>query len=690
MELQFISGNKLPMVHQNTIAECGLACLAMIAGYYGYETDISTIRSRFATSTRGMNMLDLQSIADRLGFSGRGIRAPISALKKFQLPAVLHWNESHFVVLKSVHSKHIVIHDPEAGVVKVTLEELPKFWKGIAMEFTPTPAFRKGKNKQEISPLALFEGIPGMRSALLQILMVALCLEVFVNLVPLYMQWVVDDVLTSGDLDLLTILFIGYVFIFSFQSMTSYLRSWVTLRFGFSVNSAIQTKVFNHLLKLPCNYFEQRHVGDIVSRFHGLHSIQQALTTNFVEAFIDGLMSIFVCIIIFAYSPKLAAVAVLFTAMYGLLRWLRYRPFKDAMQQQLICQAELDSHFLETIQGVRGIKLFNKHLVRRTQWLRLLFKTYNNNIKLAILNMKYGEIAGFAGSAERGIILYIGAHEVVAGSMSIGFLLAFIAYKDQFMHRTNSLIEKAISLAMVKLEVDRLWDIVGTEKEEEPELPYLLNAHIQSDLTIKDIGFRYSQYDQWVLKNFHAEIKAGEHVAIIGRSGAGKSTLAKIILGVLKPEEGKILIGGIPINTLGSSARTYMTSVMQDDELYAGTILENISFFDDQPNMYLVEQCAKLAEIHHEIRDMKMGYNTLVGDMGSSLSGGQKQRILIARALYAKPAIILFDESTSNLDVELEKKIAANIKNLHITRVSIAHRPETIKSADRIINLDEK
>lgn len=680
--------NVLPLIQQTTISECGLACLAMVSSYHGLEVDLPRLRARFATSLRGMNFADMQAISDRLGLAARGVRARLQAIGQLQLPAVLHWNENHFVVLKEVNTNHVVIHDPGLGVVKVARKQLERHFDGVAMEFRPTPAFQPGTDKQRTSVFSLFAGMSDLKRSLLQILCISLALEVFTNLTPLYMQWVIDEVLPTADMDLLTVLFCAYLAIFVLQSLTSVVRSWVVLRFGVIVNAALQTRVFNHLLRLPCSYFEQRHVGDVVSRFHSLHAIQSTLTTNFVEVIINGVMSVFIAVIIFAYSPKLAGVACLFLVIYALLRWIRYHPFRDAMTEQIVAQAKLDSHFLETIRGVRGIKLFNKHLLRREQWLKLLYSTYNTGNRLAFLNVKYGEIGSLIASFEKGLILYLGAQQVMAGEMSIGFLMAFVAYKDQFVGRMDGLIQKAVDLAMLKLQIDRLWDIIGTEAEADPETPLQLSRpQIGTDISVRNISFRYSEYENWVLHNFSADFRAGEHVAITGRSGAGKSTLAKLILGIQQPVEGDILIGGASLRTLGAAGRKHISCVMQDDDLYAGSVLENICFFDEVPDVDRAVRCAELAEIHHEILDMKMGYDTMVGDMGSTLSGGQKQRVLIARALYAEPRVLVLDESTSHLDVELEKRIAANIRSLAITRISIAHRPETIASADRILEL---
>jgi ATP-binding cassette subfamily B protein RaxB len=685
--LQLFSRQQLPMIHQVSIAECGLSCIAMISSYFGYQIDIQTLRSRFATSLRGMNFVDIQNVSEKMGLATRAVRVKPSSLQHLQCPAILHWNKNHFVVLKKVGRKNIVIHDPEMGVVTIPNEEIGDFFHGVAMEFYPSQNFVKGVDKKKASVWDLFRGIPGIWNVLGKAFLISFAIEFFANLIPLYTQWILDDVLVTGDLDFLTLLFVAYLGVVACQSTISLLRTWMLMRFGISLNAKLQIRVFTHLLKLPQKFFEERSIGDILSRYNALHSIQETLTSSFVETLINGIMAIFVGIIIFVYSPYLASIAVLFVLAYALLRWLRYMPLKRATEEQIVAGANVETHFLETLRGVRSIRLFNKEVVRRNQWMRLMFESFNRAVRVAYLNINYGEVGNVLSSIERGLLLFLGAKEVLSGNMTIGFLLAFIVFKDQFVWRIDMLIQRIIDFGMIKIQIDRLADITQSKPLDEPELPYLAIGEMKTDILFKDVAFRYSSHESWVVQNLSFHAKEGEHLVIVGRSGSGKTTVAKLLLRLLEPEEGEIFVGGVSLHQLGSSSTQLISCVMQDDSLYAGTLLENITFFDSEPDMEWVERCARVAEIHMDILQMKMGYNTIVGDLGSSLSGGQQQRLLIARALYAKPKILVMDEATSDLDVELESKIANNIRELKITRISIAHRPQTIASADRAIEL---
>jgi ATP-binding cassette subfamily B protein RaxB len=287
-------------------------------------------------------------------------------------------------------------------------------------------------------------------------------------------------------------------------------------------------------------------------------------------------------------------------------------------------------------------------------------------------------------------VIWLGARRVLDGTFSVGLLLAFVAYKDQFLGRVSELINKGVDLTMLRVHSERLADIALTETEPRG---LVVNAgdtaHLPAMIEARNVSFRYSENDPWILENVNFRVELGGSVAIIGPSGGGKTTLLKLLAGLLQPTKGEILVNGEPINRLGlENYRTMIGVVMQDDQLFAGSIAENICFFAEEPDQKRIEACAELAAVHSDIASMPMGYNTLIGDMGTALSGGQKQRVLLARALYRRPGILLLDEATSHLDVEREYAVNRALRSLRITRLVIAHRPETIRAADRVLALE--
>ncbi|MEC5205318.1 ATP-binding cassette subfamily B protein RaxB [Vogesella perlucida] len=677
---------KLPVLLQSEAAECGLACLAMVASFHGYRSDLLTLRCRFSTSLKGMSLVDMVSIADTLGLAGRAFRLEPDEMRELVLPCVLHWNMNHFVVLAKVHRKGITVHDPAHGFRQIEWSEVDKAFTGIALELTPTPAFRKAEIKQNIPLRGLLKDIPSLWHVAWQIFMLALILEILSILSPMLTQWMIDGVLVSADRELLKVLVIGSVALVIINVVISSLRSWAVLHLSTTLGLNWTMRVFSHLIRLPVSYFEKRHIGDISSRFHSVGNIQNTLTNYFIETVLDGLLAIGTFILMLIYSPILTVIAVSGLFLYTLMRWLWFDYIKEKTEQQLILAAKRDSHFLETLRGIQAIKLFSNETQRRQNWLNLLVDETNANVEVAKNGIIYRVANTLFTGLENAAVLWFGASLVLDNVFSVGMYMAFASYNAQFSGRMISLIDKAVSLRMLRLQTERLADILLTEQEPQPSLiaPQPRNGSV----TFRNIWFRYADNEPWVCQGLSFSVKEGESIAIIGPSGCGKSTVLKLLLGIYQPQQGDILLGDIPLAQLGSSTgRELCATVMQNDILFAGSLADNIAFFDQSPDRERIVHCARLAAIHDDIVAMPMGFETLVGDMGSALSGGQKQRVLLARALYRQPRILLLDEATSHLDTHREAEVNMAIAQLQLTRIIVAHRPETIASADRVIDL---
>jgi len=434
------------------------------------------------------------------------------------------------------------------------------------------------------------------------------------------------------------------------------------------------------------SWFEKRHLGDVVSRFGAVNAIQRTLTSSFVEALIDGAMAAATFAMMLVYSGTLAALAVAAVALYGMLRWAFYDPLRRATEEHIVHTAKQQSHFLETVRGVQSIKLFGREGERRSRWLNLVVDAVNQDLATQKLGLAFRSANGLVFGLERIAIVWLGCLAVLDSAFSVGMLFAFMSYKDQFSARVAALIDKMIELRMLGLQGERLADIVLAAPE--PESPAAPVDDIEASLEVRGASFRYSDMEPFVLLNCSFTVAPGESVAVVGASGGGKTTLLKVMLGLLAPTDGKVLAGGIDIRKLGIDRyRKLVGTVMQDDQLFAGSIADNVSFFDPAPDHRAIERCAAMAAVHEDIAAMPMGYNTLIGDMGAALSGGQKQRILLARALYKQPRILFLDEATSALDVQKERAVNDAVRALRLTRIIIAHRPETIASAERVIVL---
>jgi ATP-binding cassette subfamily B protein RaxB len=683
-----LGASRVPMILQTEAAECGLACLAMVAAALGHKSDLPTLRQRFSLSLKGVNLLDLVRMAESLKLHARAVRAEIEDLAQLMHPCILHWDMNHFVVLASVRRGVATIHDPAHGVRRMKLDQVSKHFTGVVLELQPAADFVPRVERQHVSPRQLLGHIVGLKRSLAQIFALALALEVFVLLTPFLMQWVVDDVLVSGDRDLLVTLGIGFALLVLIQTGTAAVRSWAVLVLSATLNLQWLSNVFAHLLRLPVEWFEKRHIGDIWSRFAAVQQIQRTLTTSFIEAVLDGLLVVLTLAMMFIYSGTLTVVALAAVAAYALLRWAFFRPLREATEEALVHEAKKSSHFLESLRGVQAIKLFNAQADRQSRFTSLVVDTMNADIATRKLELMFAVLHRMLFGLERVAVIWIGALLVLDQRFSIGMLFAFMAYKEQFAQRVSALIDKVVDLKMLRLQGERLADIVLTRPEQEGVPTHARKASEIPAIELRDVSFAYSDGEAEVLTEVNLRIEAGESVAIVGPSGCGKTTLLKLILGIHAPRRGEMLVGGLPLAQMGLRAwRDMVGVVMQDEPLFSGSIAENISFFDLQPDMAWVEECARIASVHADIEAMPMAYHTLIGDMGSSLSGGQKQRILLARALYKRPRILLLDEATSALDVEGERLVNQAVRQLALTRIIVAHRPETIASAGRVVAL---
>ena len=682
-------GRRLPMTLQTEAAECGLACLAMIAGFLGREVEIAALRRRFGLSLKGATMRDLIGIADQIGLASRPLRLEMDELPMLRMPCVLHWDMNHFVVLKSVTRGVAVIHDPAVGVRRIPLGQMSKHFTGVALEFVATVAFEPATAAPRVRMRQMIGNVVGLKASLVRLLCLALAMEAFAMVSPLFLVWVLDHAIVSGDRDLLLTLALGFALLLVLQSAVSAMRGWMLIALGASLKVQARANLFSHLMNLPASYFETRQMGDVLARFGSQETILQALTTETVVAVLDGLMCLVTLALMFAFAPLLAAVALGSGVLYAMLRVVSYMPLRQASMEAIIWGARRDTHFLETLRGIKTIKLFNAYEDRRARWLNLLVETVNRQIATQKLSLLFNTANMLLLGGLSIFVVWIGARSVLDNAFSVGMLVAFIAYKDQFIHRLSEFVNRLVELRMLRLHAERLADIALSEPEVRGWAGPSDVRHEPVCIEAKDLRFRYGVTDPWVLDGVSFRIDAGESVAVTGGSGCGKTTLLKLMSGLLQPTSGEILVNGEPLTRLGLDRyRAMIGVVMQDDQLFAGSIADNIGFFSGQPDQARIETCARMAAAHDDIVAMPMGYGSLIGDMGTTLSGGQKQRVLIARALYREPGLLLLDEATSHLDVDRERQVNQALRLVSTTRVVIAHRPETIRASDRVIRLE--
>ncbi|MGE0709922.1 MAG: peptidase domain-containing ABC transporter [Planctomycetota bacterium] len=698
-------GRRLPSILQTEAAECGLACLAMLAGYHGQHTDMADLRRRFGLSLKGATLRDVARVADQLGFATRPLRLELDELPLLATPCILHWDLNHFVVLREVGRRGAVVHDPAVGERRLTVAELGRHFTGVALECTPLAGFQRAAAAPRARLSALIGRVEGLGGALAQLFLLALGIEALAIASPLLMQWVVDDALVGADRELLLALVVGFSLLLGARVSVTAMRGWVLMTLGACLKLGGRANLLSHLLRLPASYFESRQLGDVISRFGSQDDLLQALTTDAVEVVLDGLFAALTLGVMFLFAPGLTWLVIGGAALYAVLRCVSYEPLRRASAEAIVWAARRDSHFIETLRGVKTIKLLNGEEDRRGRWLNLMVETINRQLT----TRKLGLLLRAASSLLKGglaiAVVWLGAGSVLDGALSVGMLLAFIAYKDQFLDRTSGLVNKLLELRLLSVHAERLADIALTSPEgtapPEPGAAAPAAASTPTGavvrrgvrrpatLELRDVRFRYGEHEPWLLDGLSLRVEAGESVAIVGPSGCGKTTLLKVMASLLRPSEGELLVDGQRLGTIGlPTYRAMIGVVMQDDQLFAGSIGDNISFFAERPVPVLIEAAAQLAGIHEEIAAMAMGYSTLIGDMGTVLSGGQKQRVLLARALYRGPSLLLLDEATSHLDIARERAVSQALADLQVTKIIVAHRPETIRSAGRVLRLE--
>ena len=688
--INFRGGHSLPSILQTEHSECALACLAMISGYYDHKIDIATLRNRYSVSQHGVTLKDVIRTAERMNLASRAVRLELEEIGKLKCPAILHWGMNHFVVLKKISSGKLIIHDPAFGIRSVSLKDAGKDFTGVALELTPACDFKEKDEEKKLRISQLWTSATGLKRGIIQVILLSLLLELFSVVMPYFTQLVIDDVLVSGDRDLLKIIIIAFLLVMLIQLTTNALRSFAVMHLANKMGFQFAVNIYRHLLKLPLEYFSKRHIGDIVSRFGSQAAIRDFISSGIVSAALDGIMVIATLIMMLIYSRTLTLIILAAVVLYGVARLLTFGWIRRRTDEQISAAAKENTNFMENIRTMQGIKLFGKETDRLSLWENFYVDVINTGIKVQKFGIHISIINGIITNGRAVLILYLGAVAVLGNELSVGMLMAFTSWSQSFIGRALGLLDKTIEFRLLDVHLARLADIAFTNTEPHMNgtgVPLIKNSS-HPLFEVRDVAFRYSENHPYIFNSVNLTLESGETIAIIGPSGCGKSTLLKVLASMYQPTHGEIYMYGSEINRIGlQNYRNEIGAVMQDDGLLTGSIADNICFYDPEPDREAIERAAVLAAIHKDILAMPMQYETLVGNLGTALSGGQIQRILLARAIYKNPRILFLDEATSHLDIEKEKLVNDGVRQLRTGRIIVAHRPETIKLADRIFQL---
>ncbi|HSQ20235.1 MAG TPA: peptidase domain-containing ABC transporter, partial [Blastocatellia bacterium] len=683
---------RYPALLQLSETDCGAACLSMILRYYGKHVSINRLRDLTNTSREGSSLYSIAEAAETLGFHTRGIRASFEHLEKVELPAIVHWEGFHYIVLYEVTPNRVVVADPAIGLRKLSREEFEKAWTGYLLLLAPTPKIEEVEESKTSYGRFLPLLKPHYR-LLVEIFMASLLLQVFGLATPIFTQVIIDRVLVHKSTSMLNVLLVGMLLIAVFQTLTAALRYYLLVHTTRRIDMQMVVNFYGHVLSLPMRYFEERKVGDILKRFNENARIRDFLAGRTLGVTLDCLMVFVFLGLMFYYNVKLTMVALLFIPGYIILTLVVTPIFKRQFREAFDKSAEADSQMVESVTGVGTVKATAAE--RRIRWKLegLIVKSLNVQFRSALTGMGTVLVGNLLQTLNIILLFWYGAHLVINGELSVGQLVAFNLLAGNVTRPILSVVDLWREFQEINIAFERLNDVFDARPEEDQQNLALIkmpriNGHIKFD----NVTFRYpTRADKNALQNINLEILPGQTVALVGRSGSGKTTFANMLLRLHHPNEGRVFIDGYDLRQVSiGSLRSQIGVVPQDVVLFSGTIRENIAFGDPDASLERVVGAAMLAGAHEFISELPLGYATRIGERGQSLSGGQKQRIAIARALFKQPRILIFDEATSALDSESERAIQENLDRILKDRTTfiIAHRLSTVRNADRIIVMD--
>lgn len=678
---------RLPILYQSENAECALACVAMIAWYHGYRTDVATLRQLSRLSNRGATLADLLSVAAVARLEARVVEVAPESLSRLQTPAILHWDMSHFVVVRRVGRRRITIHDPGRGIVSVPMAEIGQHLSGIAVEFSTAPNFEQidAYRRVRLGELVTARGTLWVRLA--PLLVLSLACQVLALASPLFFQVAIDKAVPGRDFHALCLAGAFFALLvvleWSLRSLRHVLALAVSRRLTLQLYATLQKK----LLSLPLVFFETRNTADLLGKFDAMDEVRSILSDDAVAMVTDGLVVIVGFCILLAYGPWLTGAVVAGVAAYLCYRFSTFSRFRLANEEQVFHKVSQRGHILETVQRVQAVKLARAEGIRSRAWLHLLGRDLDGDILLKTYRARYAHARDGISGVETVVSGLLAMAGVLQGELTIGMVVAFLTYRRIFAVSAVNLVEVGFKVRVLGIHLDRLADVV--RHPEEPSSAPVGAQGREDDGAIEACGISFAYVGcPPLFEDLGFRLEAGERLVITGPSGCGKSTLIKTLLRLHLPAAGEIWRGAVAMSSVPRNRWLQgVGSVMQGDRLFSGSIRENIALGSDTIDDERVVEACRLACIEEEIGALPLRYESLVGELGVTLSAGQVQRIIIARALYRRPSLIIMDEGTANLDGETEARVLANLRRMRITTIHAAHRRQVIEDATSRLDL---
>ncbi len=671
---------RVPFIEQMQQTECGLCCMAMMVGYYKSHVSLYELRERIGNGRDGTSLLHLKKLAEKLHFEAKSYRASATQLKELVLPAILFWENNHFVVLEKVERDSFTIVDPGSGRRRLKLEEFSAQYTGYVLILYPGADFvYKKRSNVWLSFSYLITDRPGK---FIRILLLTMLLQLFTVGMPVIIQYAIDTIIVPMNKGLLNLFLSGVIGLILFHSLFTYIRGRVLITLHNEVDYVLQSSFFKHLLQLPYKFFLLRSFGDLLFRASSLKVIRDQLTYQVVRGFLDSAILLIILLYMFVQSSLMGLIVVAITGANVILIAVSQRALAENNQLEIKEHSEVQGIQTEMLYGIFGIKTSGVEERLYTRWVmrfKNLLQAYRR--KETVLNYINTASSSLQLLAPL-IILWIGAHQIIAGSITLGVLVAFHAISGQFFALSGNSVQMVNSFILTTSYLKRIEDVLEAPQEEnEGKMTRQLDGNIE----LRSVSFSYTKYSEQVIRNVSLDIKKGQKVALIGQSGSGKTTLANIMIGVFTPTSGDVLYDGISYTELNlQHVRQQIGTVPQDVTLFNRSIYENITLHKPDASPEEVVEVAKIAQIHDEIMRMPMQYHTMISEMGMNVSGGQRQRIALAKALLGKPSLLLLDEATSSLDHINETKIDEYLSAIQCTRIVIAHRLTTVMNCDLI------
>ncbi|MGK7948101.1 MAG: ABC transporter transmembrane domain-containing protein [Xenococcaceae cyanobacterium] len=683
--------NRYPFMQQQSSSDCGAACLGAISQYWGKRFTINYLRRLAGIGRTGVTLKGLTKAAESLGYQARPVRASLNRLIEQSNPWIAHWAGDHYIVVYWVRGDRILVADPAKGKYILSRQEFLDSWTGYAVLLNPTERLYQTPNEKP--SLGRFFGLLlPYRNLALQVILLSVLIQIFGIVSPLFTQIILDQIVVNKSQTTLNVFVIGALIFGLWRMGLSATRNYLMSYFANRINLTMVSGFINHTLTLPLKFFESRRVGDITTRIGENSKIQRFLLGQVLLSWLNFVTGFVYLGLMLYYNWKLTMLVVALIPPIIILTLVATPLLRKLSRERFNAAADQNSSLVEMMTGISTVKSVAAEQEVRWRWEDLLTHQINVRFKGQKLAINLGLLSGLINSIGGTALLWYGATLVIQDNLTIGQFVAFNMMKGHIISPVIALVGLWDELQEVLISVERLNDVFDTEQEDTPGKEMLPIPPLRGDVRFENVTFRYeTEETRNALQNITFEVKAGQTLAIVGRSGSGKSTLVKLLQGLYFATNGQIWIDGNDIQHVSpQSLRSQLGVVPQDCFLFSGTILENITLYRPEFTLEKAIEAAKMAEAHAFIQAMPLGYNTKVGERGSTLSGGQRQRIAIARALLGEPKILILDEATSSLDTESERRFQDNLARIsrNCTTFIIAHRLSTVRNADRIIVLD--